>query len=360
MEPNIVPRMGLSTLLAGLLMVATTAANGQDGVADSTAAVQDPVEALQERIIAADSLQDALASATTRLELAGLQKPDVALRTLQEAANLLDSAKVASELSLRLHRDLAGRYAAKRDMVRSGHEWAQAMLVSDQLLAEAATTLEQERFLNAVSQARVDSLSTALGVERATNRNAMEAMIAEHARRSNLALMAIAGGFAALLLSVLFFFLHARRARKDLNELRQEVTWLRMVTKKGAEPTVVASSIAPVAPRQSELPQVLSPITAPPPIATRTEEEAMLLALVRRRGEERLQTLRDARSRGDHDKVVRVVHSLKPQLVSLDATYFTDLCGRLVSTDPRTDPQQWTADLDRFEAGMTRVMDPRS
>jgi HPt (histidine-containing phosphotransfer) domain-containing protein len=81
----------------------------------------------------------------------------------------------------------------------------------------------------------------------------------------------------------------------------------------------------------------------------------MLLALVRRRGAERLSTLRDARQRGDHDKVIRVVHSLKPQLVGLDAEYYTALCARLVAQGA---PQNgsWNADLDALERGMGQLL----
>ena len=138
-----------------------------------------------------------------------------------------------------------------------------------------------------------------------------------------------------------------------------------MVGKKGTEPMVIASSLVPAASALSGLPEVLKPNVAQAPVQQpavpyNPEEDDMLLALVRRRGEERLLTLRDARIRGDHDKVMRVVHSLKPQLVSLDAPYFSDLCGRLVTTDPNAYPQQWSADLDRFEAGMARVLGPNA
>jgi len=66
--------------------------------------------------------------------------------------------------------------------------------------------------------------------------------------------------------------------------------------------------------------------------------------------------VRDARARGDNDKVVRVVHTMKPQLVAIDAPYFQDLCGRITGAVPGADPVRWAEDLDRFEQGMARVL----
>jgi hypothetical protein len=363
MELKLAPRQGMSVLLAALLMFGATLARGQDSDADSSASAQDPIALLNQRIAAADSAQDAVAGATARLELAALVKPHHALRVTQEAAALLDSADVAPELALRAHRDLADRYTGMKALDKANREWGQVVRLSGKLRQDAASALEKAQFMNAVASARIDSLTTAMGKERASASNALATMTADHERRTDLALMAIGGGFIALLLSTLFFFFHIRRLRADIKQLQEEATWLRMVGKKGTEPTVVASSFGPGTSARNELPEVLKPNAPQAPTQQPTgsfnpQEDAMLLALVRRRGEERLQTLREARSRGDHDKVMRVVHSLKPQLVSLDAPYFTDLCGRLVTTDPNAHPQQWSADLDRFEAGMARVLAP--
>lgn len=358
MELNTAARSTMRSVVVALLFCGAIWAHGQESASDSITAVHDPVELLSTRIAAADSAKDAVAGATARLELAALVKPAQSLRMIQKAAALLDSADAAPELALRAHQKLAYLYTAGKTLGKSIGQWEHVVRLTNELRAEEGSALEKAQFMNAVASGRIDSLTTALGKERASAKNAMEALVVDQERRYNLSLMAIGGGVVALLFTVLFFFLYIRRSRAELKELRQEVIWLRMVSKKGVEPTVVASSFAPVAPPQVELPPVLAPPPAPtpqPPVYN-PEEEAVLLALVRRRGEERLQTLRDARSRGDIDKVVRVVHSMKPQLVSLDAHYFTELCGRLVTSDPRTDPAQWSADLDRFEVGMARVI----
>lgn len=348
-------RLFFAVVLLGLGL----SAHAQD---EAPVPAKDTVALLEQRVAEADSAGDSVAGATLRMELAALVKPFLGLKLLQEAAIGLDSAATSPELAMRVHRELAERYTSSSALEKAGREWAEVARLSDVLRSEAASAVEQAHFMNAVAQGRIDSLTTAMSVAKADHRNAIENLTAEQARREEYALYAIIGGLVLLLLSVLFFSLHIRRQRAELKEVRQELTWLRMVAKKGTEPTVVATSVAPPIPPKVELPQVVQPppvAPAPAVAAERTEEDAMLLALVRRRGVERLQTLREARATGDNDKVVRVVHTMKPQLVSLDAPYFTELCGRLVSTDPRVDPARWAEDLDRFEAGMTRVLEQR-
>lgn len=321
---------------------------------------QDTVALLEQRIALADSTRDPAAAASARLELAALVKPQQGLRLLQAAAAGLDSTTAWPDLALRVHKELADRYATLKATDKVAREWAEVARLSDVLRSEAAVAVEQAHFVNAVAKSRIDSLTAAMAVARANHSNAMEALASDHARRQQMAVYAMAGGLLMLVLSLVFFTVHIRRQRASLKELRQEVTWLRMVAKKGTEPTVVASSMTEPAPPKVELPAVVKP--EPPPAVTPSgslrdpEEDKLLLALVRRRGVERLQTLREARALGDNDKVVRVVHTMKPQLVSIDAPYFQELCGRLVSTDPRTDPARWAEDLDRFEAGMARVI----
>ncbi len=347
-------------VVVGVLAVQWGGMQAQDG---SAIQAVDTITALEKRIVVADSTEDAVTGASLRLELAGLVKSKQGLKLLQEAAGLLDTTTLALELAMRVHRDLADRYTALHSNEKANREWAEVVRLSDVLRDEAAASVEQALFVNAVSQERMDSLTTAITLAKANHTNALERLSADHTRRQDLALYAMAGGLLMLVLSVVFFAVHIRKQGAVLKELRQEVTWLRMVTKKGTEPTVVASSITPVAPLNVELPEVVRPIEQPaaaPAIPFRDpEEDALLLALVRRRGVERLQTLREARAVGDNDKVVRVVHTMKPQLVSLDATYFQELCGRLVSTDPRTDPARWAEDLDRFETGMARMLELR-
>jgi hypothetical protein len=170
---------------------------------------------------------------------------------------------------------------------------------------------------------------------------------------------AIGAGVIALAALVILAILHfgpAKRLRHELAELRQEVNWLRVVHRKhleakNAPPPTAAQAAPPPAP------VVIAP--GPAPVTSAAEnEDAVLLELVKRRSVERLVTLREARMSGDREKVIRVVRSLKPQLVSLDASYFNELCGRLVAEE--ADATSWSQDLDRFEQGVERLIEGRS
>ena len=104
---------------------------------------------------------------------------------------------------------------------------------------------------------------------------------------------------------------------------------------------------------------------APPPPAPiipvpteRIEEEAPptvldpeVLAHVRKRAPERLATFREARARGDWEKAVRVVHTLKPLLTGLDEARFAPLCARLVA-EGEAGTSAWQTNADALEAAL--------
>jgi HPt (histidine-containing phosphotransfer) domain-containing protein len=78
----------------------------------------------------------------------------------------------------------------------------------------------------------------------------------------------------------------------------------------------------------------------------------MVLGLFQKRAPERLATLREARSAGDVDKVLRVLHTLKPQLVALDPDGVGALCAGLAASG--TMPAQ--SDLDRLESAIEQLV----
>lgn len=81
-----------------------------------------------------------------------------------------------------------------------------------------------------------------------------------------------------------------------------------------------------------------------------------LLALFRKRAPERLATLRDARARGDHEKVARVLHTLKPQLLALDEHGAGAVCLRLIAEGAQEDALRWQQDLDQLERSMEHLL----
>jgi hypothetical protein len=149
--------------------------------------------------------------------------------------------------------------------------------------------------------------------------------------------------------ALIFMFYRAgqyhKRTLAELDGFRQEVEALKATQRnrlRDEPPTAVAAT--PAAP-----PPVVH--QTPPPVLE-VERDELLVGMFRKMAPERLRTLREARSRGDHEKVVRVVHSLKPQLINLDAQYFSELCRGLVTTDAHVDEAQWNRDLDHFERGL--------
>lgn len=336
-----------------------SSARAQAAVGDTTAEMR--MQALARTLATADSIHDIPAAINARLDLAALSRPSQAWRLANEAAALADSSAVPAQLALRAHRSLVDIYTAQGEMTKANREWAQVAQLLEHSLGEQATeavSLERKAAEHAFAQR--DSLSALLTRERGT----MQAEVAAQATNNERLLIiagAVAGGLLIILCVLAFVFLRKQgKQGKELKDLRQEVAWLRLVAKTAAEAPV---PVVPVAPAATLIAPVV--VAPPPPVIPTVEpvveapEDTLLLALVQRRGLERLQTLRDARARGDNDKVVRVVHTMKPQLVSLDAPYFQDLCARLVNSDPQSDPASWAADLDRFETGMARVLGQR-
>jgi hypothetical protein len=320
---------------------------------------QDQIQLITQDIAAADSSRDTLTAINARLELASLVAPTKALRLTLEAASLADSASNAATHALHAHAALAELFTSLGEMTRANRERIVVQRLTEETLErEAADALERAHNVNMHMAAERDSLSILLGSEREA---AVVLAKRQEASIEQWKLIAYAAAGTAAFILLLFTFLfvrHAKRTRKELKELKQEVTWLRMVNRKAIEEQS-ASRPAPAAAASAPPPSASAPAPAPvpasPQITELTGDDAMLLALVRRRGAERLSTLRDARQRGDHDKVIRVVHSLKPQLVGLDAEYYTALCARLVAQGA---PQNgsWNADLDALERGMGQLL----
>ena len=121
--------------------------------------------------------------------------------------------------------------------------------------------------------------------------------------------------------------------------------------------------VAPVAPPRTN---TLRP-TEPAPIPVQEApirgpdnaidaDDAVLLSLFRKRMPERLQALKEARSRGDHEKVLRVITSIRPQLVHHDAERFTELCTRLIAAGPTVLEETARSERDGFISDVERSL----
>lgn len=342
----------LGILVGGLAGPAVHAQSTPVPVAADTLAL------LQHAVIVADSTGDAASAIAARLALEPLLTRTKALRPLLEAELLADSSGVPAALAAQVHQRLVDAYTGIGEMTKANREWALLAKANDAMAQqELATALETERANAASAQAQLrDSL---MGLVRSAEQVHAERVRNMQAQQQLWMYGGIAAGalaLVALILLCLVFFGSQRRMRRELKEVKQEVAWLRMVNRKRIEEerTAAPAPAPALAPAPAPAP-AFAPAPAPEQQAPINAEDAELFALVKRRGVERLRTLQEARQRGDREKVVRVVHSLKPQLVALDAERYTELCARLVS--PTNDGTTWDSDLDRFEAGMKGLIE---
>ena len=134
-------------------------------------------------------------------------------------------------------------------------------------------------------------------------------------------------------------------------------SWLRSAAHRRARGHAVSqhkATIAPELPKPNVLrpaPVVKDEVLAPPVLAAELDPEAaMLLALFHKHMPERFRTLQEARSRGDHEKVVRVLASMRPQLASHDAPRFAARCAGLIAARETVLEAVHAPDLDRLIA----------
>lgn len=283
-----------------------------------------------------------------RMALAALSKPKEAQALYEQVVQLADSTD-RTEDELVARKALAHTMAA-RGQTKQAYE--QAMLVADR----SAEWLAQQAVLSGAKADEIlkqaalerDSLST---LAEAGRRDA-ESRISE-ANEDAQFWMWIAFGtlIAALVALVLVLFMNGRtlrQQRSEINGLRADLNDLR----DRSQNRLREQAVQPVVPSPPDTPSTTSvggPVAPPPAV------DPIVEAMFRKQGPERLATLRDARQRGDHEKVQRVVHTLKPQLVNFDPA-LAHLCARITEVGATNDAQRWNADVDVFEEAVSRLL----
>lgn len=279
----------------------------------------------------ADSAGDLAAAFEARLQLAGVATRTEAAGLLQQAASLADSM-ARPDLGAMAHRLLARRHAAAGQF---GPAYAQSV-IADSLdrLRELHEAAAAERSFSTERQRLVagrDSIAR-LGAER---ERTMAMAIAELQEKADRWLvLALAMLLLGLLLVVWLLYRAGRATTKlqgTIGELRQELETLKR--HRQAPPLRTVTSDAP----SRAVDQAMKPVVE---------------GHFRRTVPERLATLREARRRGDADKVLRVVASLKPQLLAFDADRFGPLIERLRMPGAAAHADQWAADLDALEKAL--------
>lgn len=284
------------------------------------------------RLAVADSAGPVEEAVQLRMELASMVPAKEAFMFYAQAAHLADSAGlIAAELEAR--QDLTDLYAG-RGLFKQAYEEAQR--IADKgagwMAEQAEISGARADAIMRTANARQDSLLAVLHKAQGTADARVKAAEGKALgwMWMALALIVVAlGGWWLLLRS---YKRVVRGQQAAINGLQKEVAAL----KNGATIKV------PVAQ------QATAPITVAGP-------DAEVMAVLRLRGADRLLTLKDAMQRGDHDKVMRVVHTLKPQLTALDADRFGPLCA-MITQGPAEDPTAWNAAVERFAAAVGTLL----
>ncbi len=321
----------MAALVAGLLIAAVTQAQVPANAKDS---LRLALQHARQRLSVADSGGTLADRFDARVELGQLAPGRESVLLLQQAALFADSLK-RPDLGAMAHRLLAarsaalGQYAAaytaqlKSDSLDRQREWdeleAQDALVQAQL-AERDSLLAQGH-------------ARELGMARA---------IAELQEKVH-TWAYISGALLLLGLAlVLGLFYRAGRAttrmQATIDSLRTELLALKKRPPAEAKPPVKATQ----ATAAHAVDEAMKPVVA---------------GMFGKGAPERLATLREARQRGDTAKIVRVVASLKPQLLSFNAERFAPLIARLKAPNAADDQVQWNKDLDELDAGVVDLLE---
>lgn len=291
---------------------------------------------LRERIAMADSTGAVTEGAGLRLELGALLPAKEAVKLYSSAIPMADSLG-REEDALALRSVLADAYAAS-----GRHKEAHGVLLqmlgiqqgrSARQAVEVAARMEQQQRR---IEAERDSVIAA-GRSTAEMVNAQLATAGEQLRTWRIVAGALLVGLLALVALLI-------RGQRSTTEFRREVGKLRAriqaLEERKAVQEVKAVPVPPV-------------ITPPTPSALAVDPE--VLAVFRMRGADRLATLKDALQRDDHDKVMRVVHTLKPQLTAMDAGLFGPLCAR-ITAGPGADAPAWNGEVRRLIAAVQDLL----
>lgn len=282
------------------------------------------------RADSAGALDQAFAACVRLAPLVG--KPE-AVQLLQRAIALADSMKRA-DLGILAHGLLAKRSALAGDHAAA---YAQAMIADSMGRGERAR--ENGQYLRTIGrlEAARDSADRA-----ATDRErglALALMEAEGRARLWTGIAIAMAGLGLLAVLALLYRTggRTRRLQAAVEALDREVKALKAPVNRRREP-------------------VAAPQPAPPPTAVTEAMAPVVDAMFRRTGPERLQALAKAREQGDVEKALRVVATLKPQLLSFDPGRFAPLLASLKAPDAPGNSAQWNADLDALEAALKELL----
>ncbi len=314
---------------------------------DSLAALRVSIAEAEQRIHLADSAGDARTAARERIMLAPLCKRQQAIALLTEAAHIADTAKLFEGEEMHARQDLVELYRFMGNWKMAFAEAERLIVLQDascEMKAKELVDLERGECRRALAQR--DSTEEVLAQEHAST----SAALTKAKRRGDHWFM-MALGFTGIMILALVFVLwrntkHQQRTLAEINMLREEITVLKVPS---------GNRYREAAPAIVDPPTALHPAVAPIPVPSTVIDEKAL-AFFGRMAPERLSALHNARSLGDQEKIMRVVHTLKPHLMALDPDGLGALCERIKGMDAMLDPAELNAALDELVSGVEALL----
>ncbi|MFZ1618884.1 MAG: Hpt domain-containing protein [Flavobacteriales bacterium] len=297
-------------------------------------------------IALADSTGDMSAAFAGRMRLASLAGKAEAVQLLRQAAAVANDMG-RPDLEAIVRRDLASRYAGAGDRTSAYAELLQSDSLERLSASRQRDSLNDQHAIAMAGLAERDS-SVKAGMER-ERRIAVALVEVQHNADRWMWVSLITVGVCVLLLIGLLYRMGStsRRLHASIEVLRGEIEGLKKPVNRLKEPAAREDVVCAI-PKTG--------LYEEPAIALDEAMDPVVVAMFRKSAPERLATLRQAREQGDHAKVVRVVHSLKPQLISFDEDRFAPLCARLMAPGAEQDKQQWSADLNSLETAVSALL----
>ncbi|HRA16791.1 MAG: Hpt domain-containing protein [Flavobacteriales bacterium] len=335
-------RWSLSLLCVGCALVLP--AQSRTSAADSLKA-----EVAEQRtsLVLADSTGDLPAAFSGRMRLVPLVSKTEAVKLLKQAFAIANDMG-RPDLGSVAHRELAQRYD---NAGNSASAYTEALL-SDSLerlsAARQRDSLNDQHTMTMARLMAVKDSSVQAGAGR--ERRIAEALLEVQRNADRWMWIALATAGVGLLLVIGLLYRMgstSRKLRTSIEALRSEIEALKKPVNRLKELPDREDVVCAI-------PE--SGLYEAPAIALDEAMDPVVVAMFRKSAPERLATLQQAREQADHAKVVRVVHSLKPQLISFDQERFTPLCARLMTTGAEQNKQLWSADLDALEAAISDLL----
>lgn len=302
------------------------------------------------RIAYADSARDTSAAVLARISLSALVKPKEGRTFLGQAAALAQ-ASGDLPLAIRAHEALAGLHSATGAHRSANEELVRVARLID-MRNRADSLVRETAYHNVIAAQQVVHAAEKQGLQ-IQLQDAKEKAEANQSLTDRWSWAAVAMGILWVL-TIVGLFVSLHRQRKARNRFTKEVENLQSRVAELAKS--IEGLMAQAAMQAAQAP---TPIAAPAPIADTSPMQVamadpMVLAIFKRQAPERIATLQAARASGDHEKVLRVLHSLRPQLDALDPQGLGVLCARLRGMQ-RGHPERG-AGLDQLITGINALL----